>query len=160
MNDIILPSPQLDLDYPLMKALQERRTIRKWKNESLSMQEVSNILWCACGETKAAYGKAKNKRTVPSGCNSQLVSIYVAIESGVYKYNEPEHKLEHILDKDIRGSLSKQKILQSAPFGLVYVADCDKKMGIMKSSCEQKMFFSSTECGGMSQNVLFVCGFC
>jgi len=60
MNDITLPKPQLDLEFPLMKALKNRRTIRKWKTELLTLQEVSNILWCACGETKVATKRSKN----------------------------------------------------------------------------------------------------
>lgn len=153
MNDIMLPAPQIDLDYPLMKALQNRRTIRKWKLEPLSMQEISNILWCACGETKVATKRSKNRRTVPSACNSQIVKVYVALESGVYKYNEPEHKLIYINSEDIRSNLGTQQMMKLAQFGLVYVADFTKNTGIIKSDYGKKMFVAGTECGLMSQNV-------
>lgn len=153
MKDIILPAPQVNLDYPLMKALQNRRTKRKWKREPISLQDISNILWCACGKTKAATGKSKNRRTMPSGCNSQTVRAYAAMESGVYKYNEVEHKLEYIIDDDIRCSLGTQKMMKSAPFGLIYVGDFNKKTGIIKSDYSQKMFTAGTEAGMMSQNV-------
>jgi hypothetical protein len=47
-NAIKLPMSQKDLDFSLMKALEKRRSIRKWKNEPLSGQELSNLLWAAC----------------------------------------------------------------------------------------------------------------
>jgi len=37
-NTIKLPTPQKDLQFPLMKALEKRRSIRKWKNDVLSDQ--------------------------------------------------------------------------------------------------------------------------
>jgi SagB-type dehydrogenase family enzyme len=157
MNDIMLPPPQLDLDFPLMEALQLRRTIRKWKTEPLSIQEVSDILWCACGETKPATKRSKNRRTMPSACNSQLVHVYAALPSGVYRYVESEHKLMQITDEDIRSNIGTQKMMKSAPFGLIYAADFGKSTGIIKSDYGQKMFVGGTETGFMSQNVYLYC---
>ena len=51
-NTIKLPMPQKDLAFPLMKALERRRSIRKWTDEPLLEQELSNLLWAACGITK------------------------------------------------------------------------------------------------------------
>jgi SagB-type dehydrogenase family enzyme len=157
MKDILLPAPRLDLDFPLMEALQKRRTIRKWAPAPLSMQEISDILWCACGETRPATARSKNRRTVPSACNSQLVAVYAALETGAYKYDEPEHKLIHITDEDIRSHLGTQKMMKSAPFGLIYVASFGKNTGIIKSDFGKKMFVGGTETGLMSQNVYLYC---
>ncbi len=64
MDKIIkLLEPQKDIEFPLMKALEKRRTIRKWKDAHLTEQEISNLLWAACGITKNKYGKIKSKRT-------------------------------------------------------------------------------------------------
>jgi hypothetical protein len=41
---IKLPPPQIDLDFPLMNALEKRRSVRKWGTNSLSEQELSNLL--------------------------------------------------------------------------------------------------------------------
>ena len=157
MKDIILPSPQLELSFSLMQALKERRTKRKWSTEPLSMQDVSNILWCACGETKPATKRSKNRRTMPSGCNAQLVHVYAALPTGVYRYSEPEHKLFQIGSEDIRCNIGKQKMMKSAPLGLIYVADFGKNTGIIKSDYGQKMFVGGTEAGMMSQNVYLYC---
>ncbi len=47
-----LPEPQKDLPFPLMTALEHRQTIRKWKDAPVSKQDISNLLWAACGQTK------------------------------------------------------------------------------------------------------------
>ena len=94
MNKTIrLPEPQKDLDFPLMKALGERRSIRKWDNSPISERELSNLLWAACGITKKKYGKVKSKRTAPSACNSQEIRVYALTEKGVFLYNEADHGL-------------------------------------------------------------------
>jgi len=42
---IELPPPLTDLTFPLMKALRERRTIRKWKPDPIGLQDISNLLY-------------------------------------------------------------------------------------------------------------------
>jgi len=120
---IKLPPPRLDIDFSLMKAIEQRRTKRKWKNEPLNLQEIADLCWVACGETMPATKRSKNRRTVPSGCNAQLVSLYVAMDYGVYKYNEPNHCLHFINEFDVRSMIGTQKMMQSAPLGFIYVAD-------------------------------------
>ena len=66
-NRTKLPTPQKDLDFPLMKALENRRSIRKWKDSSLSNQDLSNLLWAACGITKE-----ETKRITP-GLRIELI---------------------------------------------------------------------------------------
>lgn len=158
MEQIIkLLPPQKDMDSPLMKAIETRRTKRKWKNELLSMQEISDLCWVACGETKPATNRSKNRRTVPSGCNSQLITLYVALDTGVYKYIEPGHILQLVTGLDTRPIIGTQKMMQSAPLGLIYVADFSKRTGIVKANQSEKMFVAGTEAGLMSQNVYLYC---
>lgn len=51
-NDLVLPAPQTDSPFTLMQALETRRTTRKWSGEPVSEQDLSNLLWAACGITK------------------------------------------------------------------------------------------------------------
>src|SRR6056297_1680069 len=122
-NRIKLPEPERDLDFPLMKALEMRRTVRKWNDTALSRQELSNLLWAACGITKNKHGKVKSKRTAPSACNSQEIRVYVLLKEGVFRYSEENHELIEIVADDIREHVGTQKMMKSAPLGLVYVAD-------------------------------------
>jgi SagB-type dehydrogenase family enzyme len=156
-NIIKLPSPQTDLDFPLMKALEKRRSTRKWKNESLSDQELSNLLWAALGITKPETKRAKSKRTAPSACNSQEIKIYVAMKKGLFLYDEKEHQLVQTLSKDIMENIGTQKMMHSAPVGLVYVSDYSKMTNFLYRNDEQRGFMSGTDVGFISQNVYLYC---
>lgn len=156
-NTIKLPEPQKDLDFPLMKALEKRRTKRKWKDDSLSDQELSNLLWAACGITKAATKQSKSKRTAPSASNSQAVKVYVAMENGLFRYDETKHQLIQILTEDIRAHIGTQKMMHSAPVGLIYVADFSKMKTYLAKDDHRKWFVSGTDTGFISQNVHLYC---
>ena len=153
-----LPIPEKGLDFPLMRALEKRRSKRKWKNEPLSNQELSNLLWAACGITMAETKKSKSKRTVPSATNSQAIKIYVALKKGLFLYNEKNHELIQILSENIIPSIGNQKMIQSAPVGLIYVSDYSKMKGYLsKKDEDRKWFVSATETGCISQNVYLYC---
>jgi len=158
MNRMIkLPEPQIELDFPLMKALEQRRSIRKWKATPISEQELSNLLWAACGVTKNPYGNVKSKRTAPSACNSQEIRVYVLLEQGVFFYNEDSHELIEIVAKDLREFVGTQKMMKSAPMGLVFVADLSRMNSPYLRSMEAKRFSAWVDTGYISQNVYLYC---
>ncbi|MDA3818343.1 MAG: nitroreductase family protein [Prolixibacteraceae bacterium] len=157
MTTIKLPPPQTDLAFPLMNAFALRRTRRKWLDETISEQEISNLLWAACGITRPKTKRAKSRRTVPSACNSQEIRVYVAMESGLFLYYETLHQLEEIHSEDIRQDIGTQKMMRSAPLGLVYVADFLRMKSIFFKNDEQKMFTAAADTGFISQNVYLYC---
>jgi SagB-type dehydrogenase family enzyme len=154
---IKLPEPQKELDFPLMRALEERRSIRKWGDAPLSEQELSNLLWAACGITKTKYGKVKSKRTAPSACNAQEIRVYVLLEKGVFLYNEENHELIEILAKDIRAHTGTQNMMKSAPMGLVFVADLSRMTSPFLRNKEAQRFSAWVDTGYISQNVYLFC---
>lgn len=155
---IKLPIPQKELDFPLMKALEQRRSVRKWKDEPLLEQDLSNLLWAACGVTQKGTKTRKSKRTSPSACISQEIKIYVAMQDGLFLYDEENHQLIQILSKDIRKNISTQKTMHSAPVGLIYVSDYFKlKSFLFKDDDYQRWFVSGTDTGFISQNVYLYC---
>ena len=158
MNDLIkLPEPQRDLDFPLMKAIELRRTKRKWKNSELSEQEISNLLWAACGITHRETKRSKSRRTAPSACNSQEIKVYLALSTGVFLYDEKNHQLIKVLSKDVRADIGKQKMMRSAPVGLVYVSDYNRLKTFYFKDEQSKWYTSTTDAGFMSQNVYLYC---
>lgn len=158
MDKIIkLPKPQKELDFPLMKALEKRRTTRKWKDTPVSEQEISNLLWAACGITKSKYGNVKSKRTAPSACNSQEIRVYIIMKKGVFLYNEENHELIKIIAKDIRENIGTQKMMKSAPMGLVFVADLSRMKSPFLRSKEAQRFCAWVDTGYISQNVYLYC---
>lgn len=154
---IKLPQPQKELAFPLMKALENRRTTRKWKNTHLSEQEISNLLWAACGITKNRKGNVKSKRTAPSACNAQEIRVFTIMEQGVYLYNEDNHELIEIIAKDIRENIGTQKMMKSAPMGLVFVADLSRMNSPFLKNKEAQRFCAWVDTGYISQNVYLFC---
>jgi len=156
-NKIKLPPPQKELEFPLMKALEKRRSIRKWKEDALSDQELSNLLWAACGITKEKTRSSKSKRTAPSASNTQAIKIYVAMEKGLFLYDETNHQLIQVLSKDIRENIGTQNIMHSAPVGLIYVSDYTKMKTYLFKDEDRRWFVSGTDTGFISQNVYLYC---
>jgi len=59
-----------------------------------------------------------------------------------------------VLDEDIRADTGKQGFVKTAPVNLVYVADFSK---ISAESMDDKIFYSATDTGFISQNVYLYC---
>jgi SagB-type dehydrogenase family enzyme len=156
-NILKLPKPQKDLDFPIMKALEMRRTKRKWKDSHLSDQEISNLLWAACGITHEETKRSKSRRTAPSACNSQEIKIYIVLYNGVFLYDEKNHQLNQIISEDIRKDIGTQKMIKSAPLGLVYVSDYSKLKTFLFKDDNRKWYTSATDTGFISQNVYLYC---
>lgn len=158
MKEIIqLTKPQKDLDFPLMKALELRRTKRKWMDSNLTDQEISNLLWSACGITHEETKLSKSRRTAPSACNSKEIKVFIALSNGLYLYDENNHQLIKILSKDIRKNIGTQKMMRSAPVGLIYVSDYSKMKSFFFKDENSKWFTSTADTGFISQNVSLYC---
>lgn len=71
-NAVKLPTPRTGGGISVEKALSERRSIRGFKNESLTLNEVSQLLWAAQGVTDD-----KGHRTSPSAMASYPLEVYL-----------------------------------------------------------------------------------
>jgi SagB-type dehydrogenase family enzyme len=111
-----LPQPKYDSKFSIEKTLLERRSVRNYKDEPLTLAEVSQLLWAAQGITD----KANGLRTAPSaGALYPLETYLVAgkvtgLPAGLYKYKPRGHELEKIADGDKRTELSKAALGQSS----------------------------------------------
>jgi len=124
---IKLPDPDKQGSVTLEKALNERRSLRQYKQEKLSLSEISQILWAAHGTN--AFGKV----TVPSAGARYPLRLYLivgnvaGINQGIYRYNNKENVLELLEEGDKRIELSSaclgQKAIASAPAVIVICAD-------------------------------------
>ena len=143
----LLPEPQKDLPFSLMKALENRRTKRKWSDKPVSDQNISNLLWAACGISAKETKQNKQKRTAPSATNSQEISLYVALEEGLYLYDEANHQLIYKLSDDIRDKIGTQKMMKSPPMGIIFVTDYSKMKLYLSKDENIKWFVSGTDSG-------------
>lgn len=156
-ESIKLPQPQKDLEFPLMKALELRRTKRKWKGLNLTDQEISNLLWAACGVTQEETKNSKSRRTAPSACNLQEIKVYIALQNGLFLYNEIKHQLLKISSEDIRKHIGTQKMMHSAPLGLIYVSDYSRFKTFIFKEEARKWYTSTADAAFIIQNVYLCC---
>lgn len=105
---IKLPEPKYDSDTSVEQALLERRSVRAYKDEPLTLTEVSQLLWAAQGITDLRKGF----RTAPSAGALYPLEVYVVINNaegvtkGVYKYRPHEHELVRIRNGNVSGELA------------------------------------------------------
>jgi SagB-type dehydrogenase family enzyme len=106
-KSIKLPKPKYDSNTSVEKALLKRRSIRDYKDEPLTISEISQLLWAAQGVTDQ-----KGFRTAPSAGALYPLEIYVVVgnvnglKDGIYKYNPNTHKIVRVKKGDKRTDLS------------------------------------------------------
>ena len=83
--DIQLPEPRTTGGKPLMDAIKERHSTRKYSTTPLSLQELSDVLWAAYGLTREYAGTGihtTGSHAAPAAHNWQEVDLYVAVRTG------------------------------------------------------------------------------
>jgi SagB-type dehydrogenase family enzyme len=116
---IKLPEPKHDSDTSVEQALLGRRSVRKYRNEPLTLTELSQLLWAAQGITELSRGF----RTAPSAGALYPLEVYVVISNvegvaiGVYKYKPSEHEIVKVRDGDVRDELT------AAALGQTWIGD-------------------------------------
>ena len=128
---IKLPPPKLDGTVSVEKTLVERRSVRAYKTEPLSLAEVSQVLWAAQGVTEPAKGL----RTAPSARGTFVVEVYLVtgtvtgLPAGQYRYQPKGHELVKMAEGDKKAELFKaagQAAINSAPVALVIAGASDR----------------------------------
>ncbi len=126
---IKLPEPRYTSNTSVEEALSQRRSIRDYSGENLTLDEVSQLLWAAQGITAPGGG-----RTAPSAGALYPLELYVVvgnaedIDKGVYKFRNSweEHELEKVKDGDIRAELADaavgQEWVRDAAIDIVFTA--------------------------------------
>lgn len=127
-KEIKLPEPSLKGKKTLEEVLAQRRSIRSYKREPISLEELSKLLWSAQGITEKSWGL----RTAPSAGALYPLEVYVVIgnckdiEAGVYKYIPQNHSIVKTLDGDRRrelyNSALQQESIVQAPVNFVIAA--------------------------------------
>jgi nitroreductase len=149
IQPIQLPKPQMEGEKPLITLLRDRKSVREFSAEKISLPVLSNLLWAAFGVTRP-----DGRRTAPSARNWQETDIYVASAEGLYLYHAKAHVLMPILKDDIRAMTGTQPYVKDVPVNLVYVADYAKAGN---SPMEEKDLWSACDTGFIAQNVYLYC---
>jgi nitroreductase len=153
-QDLSLPEPDKSGGNPLMQALNQRQSTRAFSSESLTDQQLSNLLWACAGYNRAD----QKKRTAPSSRNMQEIDVYVALQSGLYIYSPEFHSLKQVHNRDIRSLTGTQDFIAEADLNIVYVADMSK-LGKKEGDTirEADLLSSWANTGFMAQNVYLYC---
>jgi len=150
---ITLPAPDLEGKVTVEQALKQRRSVRSYADEPLTLQQVSQLLWAAQGITEPTRGL----RTAPSAMASYPLRVYLVagnvkdLPAGVYQYMPQGHKLELVETGDQRANVGGQPQVRNAPALIVYVIDYTV---LGKKSGDRAKKFAYLEVGHSAQNVL------
>lgn len=160
---IDLPEPQIKGNMSVEQAIHDRRSVRRYTNQSLTLQDVSELMWAAQGITN----QTTKFRTVPSGGRTYPLEVYLSIgrggvkglNEGVYHYNPFNHSLEQILGNDVRPELSQaangQPWVKEAPVNIVITGNYQKMIDKYKDE-KLSTRFVDMEAGHAGQNIYLI----
>ena len=150
-----LPETRLDGDVSVEASIRERRSVREYSNLPLSLADVGQLLWAAQGETSSDGGRA-----APSAGALYPLELYLvagdveSLPAGLYRYEPRGHRLQHVVDGDLRDALGRAALGQAwvrrAPAVLVITAvyeRSEKKYG------QRARRYARIETGHAAQNI-------
>ncbi|MEW6097108.1 MAG: SagB/ThcOx family dehydrogenase [bacterium] len=124
---ISLPKPKLIGKMSIEEAIARRQSIRQFTQASLTMEQLSQLLWSAQGITE------QFRRAVPSAGATYPLDIFAVIgivegaNPGVYHYLPIKHSIELIKKGDLRRDLSlaalNQEFIANAPLNIVITGE-------------------------------------
>ncbi len=126
-----LPLPRLEGEVSVEEAILARRSVRSYRKEPLSLEELSQLLWAAQGITDVRHGF----RAAPSAGATYPLVVYVAVgengvrglKPGVYRYDPYRHILVLVKEGDVRSELCRASLgqpwVREAPVVFVITAN-------------------------------------
>jgi SagB-type dehydrogenase family enzyme len=106
---ISLPPPSDREGLSLEEAIQHRRSVRDYSGQPMSLEELSRLLYYACGINETRWGLGL--RAAPSAGALYPIEVYPVVHRveglvpGVYHYSYPDHALEQLQERDLQGAL-------------------------------------------------------
>jgi len=101
-----LPQPVRSTSVTVEEALRARRSFREYSVKSISLEELSQLLWAAQGVTRE-----DGKKAAPSAGGQYPLQVYVVagaiseLSIGLYRYDGGIHSLQFITGDDLREAL-------------------------------------------------------
>ena len=147
---IKLPEPDLNGKISLEQAIENRRSIRLFTTEPLSIKQVGQLCWSAQGITEPNKGL----RTAPSAGALYPIRLYVVLPDGLYFYSPENHSLEKQIEGDIRPMLRTatfgQKVAQDSPCSFVIAGSVKKLEAKYRGRGER---LACLEAGHIAENI-------
>ena len=157
-----LPEPVFDGGMSLAQAIKQRRTVRSFRDNPITKEQFSQLLWAAQGIT----GERGFKRAAPSGGALYPADVYAVMGengvkgfgAGVYHYEPKNHLTRKIADGDKRRDVAKASLNQmwmaGAPVQLVVTAEYSR---ITIKYGDRGIRYALIEIGHIGQNIFLQC---
>ena len=137
--DTVLPAPAKTGGISLNEALNARKTIRAYKADMLSLQQISQLFWSAFG-----VNRADGKRTAPTARNCQEITLYMLTAKGAWAYKATENKMIQVSQKDLRSSAGRFQ----APIYIAIVSNSK-----LSGATPRSLHYAAMDVGYVSQNI-------
>jgi SagB-type dehydrogenase family enzyme len=151
-----LPEPRFESAASLEETLAERRSVRTFRDEPLSLTETAQLLWAAQGITDRPRGL----RTAPSAGALYPMEVFLVVRKadglspGVYRYLPGGHELESVRAGDLSGALAEaalgQSSIREAPAAIVLAGVYARTRGRYGDRTER---YVHMEAGHVGQNI-------
>lgn len=146
-----LPPPRLSSEKSLEEALAERRSVREFRDQPLTLEELGQLLWAAQGITNE-----RGFRTAPSAGALYPLEVYVTTADGVFHYLPTGHQWVVHSQTDARPDLYqaalRQEPVRQAPAVFVLAAVYQRTAD--KYGQERSPRYVHLEAGHAAQNLL------
>ena len=162
-EDVVrLPKPKMDGAVSVEWAVKQRRTVRAFADDPLTVEQLAQILWAAQGITE----DGGFKRAAPSGGALYPIDVWAAVgkggvnnlSHGVYYYEPVHHALNQVVPTDARVDLASASLGQMwvarAPVVLVLTAEYARITG---KYGERGKRYAMIEAGHIGQNIFLQC---
>ena len=150
MQDMILPKPKVKGNVSIEEVISKRRSVRKYINKEISVEDLSQILWACQGITDDERGL----RSAPSAGALYPLEIYVVNKSGIFHYKPSEHKLLMTKSGDFRNDLKSaslgQSFINEVPVDIVI---CAVYQRVTKRYGDRGVRYTDIEVGHAAENV-------
>jgi len=154
-NGIKLPEPRYDGRISVEHALANRRSVRRFSTNSLTLSEFSQLLWSAQG-----ISSPKGYRTAPSAGALYPLELYALagkvqdLPAGIYKYITGAHALLPIVAGDRRNNICRAALQQdsvaAAPAVFLFCAVNER---VTRTYGDRGIRYIFMEIGHAAQNV-------
>ena len=163
--DLVKPENLTLGNMSLLDAINHRKSQRKFTDVSLTLEELSFLLWTTQGIRKIAGGGRLIRRTVPSGGSRHPFETYLfinrvdGIEPGIYRYLPLDHKLcflipDNYLSEKINSACDKQSFVGKGAVVFIWTA-VPYRSEWRYSFVAHKMI--AIEAGHVCQNLYLAC---
>ena len=153
---VALPTPDFT-GKPVETAIRERRSVRVFADDSLTLEVLSQLLLSANGVT---YAGSVDLRSAPSGGALYPIETYVVVSDveslapGLYHFQVSDSSLELVsegrFDKDIHRAAHEQESVGASPVTIILTARFDRTT---RKYADRGYRYAYIEVGAICENI-------